>query len=52
MTRVLNTGEMAGDCHGKGSDSYVEYFVTSLFPDDLNTVEHTIFNKLFEEITI
>jgi len=25
FVRLFNTGEMAGECHGKGSEHYIEY---------------------------
>lgn len=39
FARVFNTAEMAGKCHGKGSDQYVEYCISQHYPKDLTYKE-------------
>eukprot|EP00703_Trepomonas_sp_PC1_P000125 JAP96481.1 Protein phosphatase 2C [Trepomonas sp. PC1] len=50
--RLFNTGEMAGDCHGKGSDQYVEYCTSEYWPQNLTQEELNIAKIIFSQISI
>ncbi|CAL6064223.1 Protein_phosphatase 2C [Hexamita inflata] len=52
FVRLFNSGEMAGDCHGKGSDNYIEYCTSEYFPTDLTPEESALMNKIFKYISI
>lgn len=39
FTRIFNTAEMAGQCHGKGSDVYIEYLTSEYYPTNLTPKE-------------
>ena len=52
FTRLFNVGEMAGECSGTGSDTYIEYATSDFCPTITNPEEQIILTKLFSKITI